>query len=82
MLRPSLQVWIYAVILTEAGAYNNASPARQEHCRTDQSSVLQNSPWGRSACCTYEALHVFALIIETLSVPAAYDIHCLAANVD
>ncbi|CAK0786722.1 hypothetical protein CVIRNUC_009936 [Coccomyxa viridis] len=40
-------VWVYAVILTEAGAYDNASTARQEHCRTDQSSVLQNSPWGR-----------------------------------
>ncbi|CAL5222118.1 g4434 [Coccomyxa viridis] len=40
-------VWIYAIILTEAGAYNHASPERQEHCRTDQSSVLHNSPWGR-----------------------------------
>lgn len=44
---PSLQVWVYAVILTEGGAYNNASAFRQEHCRTDQSSVLQNSPWAR-----------------------------------
>ena len=43
------QVWVYAVILTEAGAYDNASTARQQHCRTDQSSVLQNSPWGRFA---------------------------------
>jgi len=42
-----LQVWVYAIIVTEAGAYDNASADTQKYCRTDQSSVLSNSPWFR-----------------------------------
>lgn len=38
---------MYAVIVTEAGAYDNASADTQKYCRTDQSSVLSNSPWFR-----------------------------------
>lgn len=40
-------VWVYAVIVTEAGAYDNASADTQKYCRTDHSDVLSNSPWFR-----------------------------------
>lgn len=37
--------WIYGIIMTEAGVYDRASPGIQAACRTDQTSVLKNSPW-------------------------------------
>lgn len=40
-------VWIYGIIMTEAGVYDNSSANVQAYCRTDQSSVLKNSPWFR-----------------------------------
>lgn len=40
-------VWIYGIIMTEAGVYDNSSPNIQAACRTDQSSVLKDSPWFR-----------------------------------
>ncbi|CAL8465374.1 g4910 [Coccomyxa elongata] len=40
-------VWVYAVIMTEAGVYDHSSPDTQKYCRTDQSNVLSNSPWFR-----------------------------------
>lgn len=39
--------WIYGIIMTEAGAYRNASEDIQKACRTDQTSVLQHAPWIR-----------------------------------
>lgn len=39
--------WIYGIIMTEAGAYRNASADIQAACRTDQTSVLQHAPWIR-----------------------------------
>ncbi|KAK9829197.1 hypothetical protein WJX72_004442 [[Myrmecia] bisecta] len=42
-----LVTWIYAIIVTEAGAYDNSSAATQAACRTDQSDVLRLSPWFR-----------------------------------
>jgi hypothetical protein len=41
------QIWIYGIILTEAGVYNHSDATTQKYCRTDQSSVLANSPWFR-----------------------------------
>ena len=42
-----MQVWVYGVILTAAGTYDHSDAATQKYCRTDQSSVLANSPWFR-----------------------------------
>ncbi len=35
------------IIMTEAGVYDNSSAATQAACRTDQTSVLKNTPWFR-----------------------------------
>lgn len=40
-------VWIYGIIMTQAGVYDNSSAATQAACRTDQTSVLKNTPWFR-----------------------------------
>lgn len=33
--------------MTEAGVYDHSSANTQQYCRTDQSSVLKDSPWFR-----------------------------------
>jgi solute carrier family 23 (nucleobase transporter), member 1 len=38
-------VWIYAEILTAAGAYNERGPITQISCRTDRSGIIQGAPW-------------------------------------
>jgi hypothetical protein len=38
-------VWVYATILTVAGAYNHASALGQLHCRTDRSGLVSHAPW-------------------------------------
>jgi uncharacterized membrane protein len=38
-------VWVYATILTVAGAYNHASALGQIHCRTDRSGLVSHAPW-------------------------------------
>jgi xanthine/uracil permease len=40
-------VWVYATILTVAGAYNHASALGQIHCRTDRSGLVSHAPWVR-----------------------------------
>ncbi|TVU45585.1 hypothetical protein EJB05_05075 [Eragrostis curvula] len=40
-------VWIYAEILTAAGAYNERGPITQFSCRTDRSGIIQGAPWVR-----------------------------------
>ncbi|CAO2170787.1 unnamed protein product [Urochloa humidicola] len=40
-------VWIYAAILTAAGAYNERGPVTQFSCRTDRAGIIQGSPWVR-----------------------------------
>jgi len=40
-------VWVYATILTVAGAYNHASALGQLHCRTDRSGLVSHAPWVR-----------------------------------
>lgn len=39
--------WIYGIIVTESGAYDNSSASTQAACRTDQTDVLKNTPWFR-----------------------------------
>ncbi|GJM96279.1 hypothetical protein PR202_ga13100 [Eleusine coracana subsp. coracana] len=38
-------VWIYAEILTAAGAYNERGPITQISCRTDRAGIIQGAPW-------------------------------------
>nr|CAB3493617.1 unnamed protein product [Digitaria exilis] len=38
-------VWVYAEILTAAGAYNERGPITQFSCRTDRAGIIQGSPW-------------------------------------
>ncbi|KAJ6843471.1 nucleobase-ascorbate transporter 6-like [Iris pallida] len=40
-------VWVYAHILTAAGAYRHRPPATQFSCRTDRSGLIGASPWVR-----------------------------------
>ncbi|PAN45581.1 hypothetical protein GQ55_9G125700 [Panicum hallii var. hallii] len=40
-------VWVYAEILTAAGAYNERGPVTQFSCRTDRAGIIQGSPWVR-----------------------------------
>ena len=38
-------VWVFAEVLTAAGAYNNRSPNTQLSCRTDRSGLISGAPW-------------------------------------
>ncbi|CAO2815825.1 unnamed protein product [Amaranthus hypochondriacus] len=38
-------VWIYAVILTAAGAYKNTPQQTQISCRTDKANLISTAPW-------------------------------------
>lgn len=40
-------VWLYAFLLTIAGAYKNARQITQSHCRTDRSGLVSGAPWIR-----------------------------------
>ncbi|ONK59818.1 uncharacterized protein A4U43_C08F11130 [Asparagus officinalis] len=40
-------VWIYAHILTVAGAYRHRPPETQYSCRTDRAGLIWSSPWFR-----------------------------------
>uniref|UniRef100_A0A0E0KHQ9 Uncharacterized protein n=1 Tax=Oryza punctata TaxID=4537 RepID=A0A0E0KHQ9_ORYPU len=42
-----LVVWIYAEILTAAGAYNERSLVTQFSCRADRSGLIHGAPWVR-----------------------------------
>ena len=38
-------VWVYAAILTVAGAYDHATALGQTHCRTDRAGLVSAAPW-------------------------------------
>lgn len=38
-------VWLYAFFLTVGGAYKNAAPKTQLHCRTDRSGLVGGASW-------------------------------------
>ncbi|KAG0616299.1 hypothetical protein M758_5G104600 [Ceratodon purpureus] len=40
-------VWVFATILTVAGAYDHASELGQRNCRTDRSGLVSAAPWVR-----------------------------------
>uniref|UniRef100_A0A0E0GS88 Uncharacterized protein n=1 Tax=Oryza nivara TaxID=4536 RepID=A0A0E0GS88_ORYNI len=47
VLATVLVVWIYAEILTAAGAYNERSLVTQFSCRADRSGLIHGAPWVR-----------------------------------
>ncbi|XP_024374995.1 nucleobase-ascorbate transporter 2 [Physcomitrium patens] len=40
-------VWVFASILTAAGAYDHASALGQRNCRIDRSGLVSGAPWAR-----------------------------------
>lgn len=44
-------VWVFATILTVAGAYDHASALGQRNCRTDRSGLVSAAPWCVLFCC-------------------------------
>ncbi|CAK9217170.1 unnamed protein product [Sphagnum jensenii] len=61
-------VWVYATILTVAGAYDHASALGQLHCRTDRSGLVSHAPWVRVSyplqwgAPTFDAGNVFGVM--------------------
>uniref|UniRef100_A0A0E0NZW6 Uncharacterized protein n=1 Tax=Oryza rufipogon TaxID=4529 RepID=A0A0E0NZW6_ORYRU len=57
VLATVLVVWIYAEILTAAGAYNERSLVTQFSCRADRSGLIHGAPWAYlpfwTGCVTY-----------------------------
>ncbi|XP_042508765.1 nucleobase-ascorbate transporter 7-like [Macadamia integrifolia] len=66
-------VWVYAHILTKAGAYNNRPPNTQASCRTDRSGLLGAAPWIRIpypfqwGAPTFQAGEAFAMMAASFA---------------
>ncbi|KAL1813111.1 hypothetical protein ACET3Z_023176 [Daucus carota] len=69
-------VWIFAVILTVSGAYNNVGQQTKMSCRTDRSGLLSSAPWIRIpypfqwGAPIFRASHVFGMIGAALVASA------------
>jgi xanthine/uracil permease len=76
-------VWVYATILTVAGAYDHASALGQLHCRTDRSGLVSHAPWVRISyplqwgAPTFDAGNAFGVmsaglsaLVEVISFPS------------
>uniref|UniRef100_A0A7C9EWE3 Xanthine/uracil/vitamin C permease n=1 Tax=Opuntia streptacantha TaxID=393608 RepID=A0A7C9EWE3_OPUST len=65
-------VWIYAVILTAAGAYRNKPSHTQASCRTDRANLISTAPWFKFPYPlqwgppTFAAGHAFAMMSAVL----------------
>ncbi|KAK1395737.1 Nucleobase-ascorbate transporter 3 [Heracleum sosnowskyi] len=61
-------VWVFAVILTVSGAYNNVGHQTKLSCRTDSSGLLSSAPWVRIpypfqwGAPIFRASHVFGMM--------------------
>lgn len=40
-----LAIWVFATILTGAGAYNHRPARTQSNCRTDRANLISSAPW-------------------------------------
>ncbi|XP_062199194.1 nucleobase-ascorbate transporter 6-like [Phragmites australis] len=64
-------VWLYAYILTISGAYKNARPKTQVHCRVDRSGLISGAPWIRVpypfqwGAPTFDAGEAFAMMMTS-----------------
>ncbi|GMG98712.1 hypothetical protein Nepgr_000552 [Nepenthes gracilis] len=65
-------IWIYAVILTAAGAYRNRPSHTQISCRTDKANLVSTAPWFKFPYPlqwgppTFAAGHSFAMMSAVL----------------
>lgn len=69
-------VWVFAAILTAAGAYNNVKQQTKISCRTDRSFLMSSAPWIRIpypfqwGTPIFKASHVFGMMGAALVVSA------------
>ncbi|CAN6450142.1 unnamed protein product [Victoria cruziana] len=67
-------IWLYAHILTVAGAYRHRPVLTQYHCRTDRAGLIHSSPWIRVpypfqwGSPTFNAGEVFAVMVASFVV--------------
>ncbi|GAB4859409.1 N-terminal acetyltransferase [Ancistrocladus abbreviatus] len=65
-------VWIYAIILTAAGAYRHRPAQTQTNCRTDRANLISTAPWFKFPYPlqwgppTFAAGHSFAMMSAVL----------------
>ncbi|KAJ3683412.1 hypothetical protein LUZ60_013639 [Juncus effusus] len=65
-------IWVFAHILTAAGAYNNRSIHTQINCRTDQAHLISSAPWIKIpyplqwGAPTFNAGHCFGMMAAVL----------------
>uniref|UniRef100_A0A0C9RMM7 TSA: Wollemia nobilis Ref_Wollemi_Transcript_10547_2023 transcribed RNA sequence n=1 Tax=Wollemia nobilis TaxID=56998 RepID=A0A0C9RMM7_9CONI len=65
-------VWAYAHLLTASGAYKHSNYLGKIHCRTDQSHLLQKTPWIKFpyplqwGAPTFDAGHTFGMMAAVL----------------
>ncbi|KAF5739426.1 hypothetical protein HS088_TW12G00632 [Tripterygium wilfordii] len=61
-------IWVFAAILTAAGAYNNVGQQTKLSCRTDRSYLMSSAPWIKVpypfqwGTPIFQASHVFGMI--------------------
>ncbi|KAG8097860.1 hypothetical protein GUJ93_ZPchr0013g37067 [Zizania palustris] len=85
-------VWIYAEILTAAGAYNERSPVTQFSCRADRSGLIHGAPWVRFPYPFQWGYPIFyvddclvmmaASFVSLIEVCIATQLHVLATETD
>ncbi|XP_024017078.1 nucleobase-ascorbate transporter 3 [Morus notabilis] len=69
-------VWVFAAILTAAGAYNNVKQQTKISCRTDRSFLISSAPWIRIpypfqwGTPIFKASHVFGMMGAALVASA------------
>jgi hypothetical protein len=57
-------VWLYAYLLTVGGAYRNAPPKTQFHCRTDRSGLIGGAPWYCLQFWRYNCSYVTIIVVK------------------
>ncbi|KAL1560843.1 N-terminal acetyltransferase [Salvia divinorum] len=65
-------IWVYSLVLTASGAYNDRPELTQTSCRTDRSGLITNAPWFKFpyplqwGAPTFSAGHSFAMMAAVL----------------
>nr|XP_029121967.1 nucleobase-ascorbate transporter 1-like [Elaeis guineensis] len=65
-------IWIYSLILTAGGAYNNRPIKTQDSCRTDRANLISSAPWFKFpyplqwGAPTFDAGHAVAMMAAVL----------------
>ncbi|XP_041992390.1 nucleobase-ascorbate transporter 1-like [Salvia splendens] len=65
-------IWVYSLVLTVSGAYNDRPELTQKSCRTDRSGLITNAPWFKFpyplqwGAPTFSAGYSFAMVAAVL----------------